>query len=64
MGRGRRSAPASAVSVLFRSRGAGPVSAICGLAFPAGCNAHGASGSAALAMHLVESLAGDPSPYV
>jgi glycine/D-amino acid oxidase-like deaminating enzyme len=42
----------------------GPVSAIRGLAFAAGCNAHGVSGSAGLAIHLVESLAGDPSPYV
>jgi glycine/D-amino acid oxidase-like deaminating enzyme len=42
----------------------GPVSAIRGLAFAACCNAHGVSGSAGLAMHLVESLAGDPSPYV
>jgi hypothetical protein len=30
----------------------------------AGCNAHGVSGSAGLALHLVESLSGDPSPYV
>jgi glycine/D-amino acid oxidase-like deaminating enzyme len=42
----------------------GPVSAIRGLAFAAGCNAHGVSGSAGLAMHLVESLTDDPSPYV
>jgi glycine/D-amino acid oxidase-like deaminating enzyme len=42
----------------------GPVSAIRGLAFAAGCNAHGVSGSAGLAMHLVESLGRDPSPYV
>jgi glycine/D-amino acid oxidase-like deaminating enzyme len=42
----------------------GPVSAIRGLAIAAGCNAHGVSGSAGLAMHLVESLTGDPSPYV
>jgi glycine/D-amino acid oxidase-like deaminating enzyme len=42
----------------------GPVSAIRGLAFAAGCNAHGVSGSAGLAMHLVESLSPDPSPYV
>jgi glycine/D-amino acid oxidase-like deaminating enzyme len=42
----------------------GPVSAIRGLALAAGCNAHGVSGSAGLAMHLVESLTGDPSPYV
>ena len=42
----------------------GPVSAIRGLALAAGCNAHGVSGSAGLAMHLVESLTSDPSPYV
>lgn len=42
----------------------GPVSAIRGLALAAGCNAHGVSGSAGLAMNLVESLSGDASPYV
>jgi len=42
----------------------GPASAIRGLALAAACNAHGVSGSAGLAMHLVESLTGDPSPYV
>jgi glycine/D-amino acid oxidase-like deaminating enzyme len=42
----------------------GPVGAIRGLALAAGCNAHGVSGSAGLAMHLIESLSGDPSPYV
>ncbi len=42
----------------------GPVSAIRGLVLAAACNAHGVSGSAGLAMHLVESLGGDPSPYV
>jgi glycine/D-amino acid oxidase-like deaminating enzyme len=42
----------------------GPVSAVRGLALAAGCNAHGVSGSAGLALHLVESLTGDPSPYV
>jgi glycine/D-amino acid oxidase-like deaminating enzyme len=42
----------------------GPVSAIRGLAFAAACNAHGVSGSAGLAMALVESMGGDPSPYV
>lgn len=42
----------------------GPVSAIRGLALAAGCNAHGVSGSAGLAMHLVESLTSDPSAYV
>ena len=42
----------------------GPVSAIRGLVMAAACNAHGVSGSAGLAMHLVESLTADPSPYV
>ena len=42
----------------------GPVSAIRGLAIAAGCNAHGVSGSAGIALHLVESLTGEPSPYV
>ena len=42
----------------------GPVSAVQGLVFAAACNAHGVSGSAGLAMHLLESLTGDPSPYV
>jgi glycine/D-amino acid oxidase-like deaminating enzyme len=42
----------------------GPVSAVRGLVLAAGCNAHGVSGSAGLALHLVESLSGDPSPYV
>ncbi|MGN6682350.1 MAG: NAD(P)/FAD-dependent oxidoreductase [Streptosporangiaceae bacterium] len=42
----------------------GPVSAVRGLVLAAACNAHGVSGSAGLAMHLVESLSGDPSPYV
>jgi glycine/D-amino acid oxidase-like deaminating enzyme len=42
----------------------GPVSSIRGLVFAAGCNAHGVSGSAGLAQHLLESLSPDPSPYV
>jgi glycine/D-amino acid oxidase-like deaminating enzyme len=42
----------------------GPVSGVRGFAMAAGCNAHGVSGSAGIAMHLVESLQGDPSPYV
>ncbi len=42
----------------------GPVSAVHGLVLAAACNAHGVSGSAGLAMHLVESLTADPSPYV
>jgi glycine/D-amino acid oxidase-like deaminating enzyme len=42
----------------------GPVSAIRGLAVAAGCNAHGVSGSAGIALHLVEGLSGQSSPYV
>jgi glycine/D-amino acid oxidase-like deaminating enzyme len=42
----------------------GPVSGLRGFVMAAGCNAHGVSGSAGIAMHLVESLLGDPSPYV
>lgn len=42
----------------------GPVSAVRGLVLAAACNAHGVSGSAGLAMHLLESLGPDPSPYV
>lgn len=42
----------------------GPVSAVRGLTMAAACNAHGVSGSAGLAMHLLESLTDDPSPYV
>jgi glycine/D-amino acid oxidase-like deaminating enzyme len=42
----------------------GPVSAVRGLVLAAACNAHGVSGSAGLAMHLLESLTADPSPYV
>jgi glycine/D-amino acid oxidase-like deaminating enzyme len=42
----------------------GPVSAVRGLVLAAACNAHGVSGSAGLAMHLLESLSADPSPYV
>lgn len=42
----------------------GPVSSLPGLAFAAGCNAHGVSGSAGLARNLVESLNPGPSPYV
>ena len=41
----------------------GPVSAVRGLVLAAACNAHGVSGSAGLAMHLLESLTSDPSPY-
>jgi glycine/D-amino acid oxidase-like deaminating enzyme len=42
----------------------GPVDGLRGLSFAAGCNAHGVSGSAGLAMHLVESLRPHPSPFV
>ncbi len=42
----------------------GPVAGVRGLVMAAGCNAHGVSGSAGLALHLVESLGDDPSPYV
>lgn len=42
----------------------GPVTGVRGFAMAAGCNAHGVSGSAGIAMHLIESLQGDPSPYV
>ena len=42
----------------------GPVPGIRGFVMAAGCNAHGVSGSAGLAQHLVESLQPDPSPYV
>src|SRR5262245_17400151 len=38
----------------------GPVSGVRGLVFAAACNAHGVSGSAGLAMHLLESLTSDP----
>ena len=42
----------------------GPVPGLRGFVMAAGCNAHGVSGSAGLAQHLVESLQPDPSPYV
>ena len=42
----------------------GPVSGLRGFVMAAGCNAHGVSGSAGLAQHLVESLQPEPSPYV
>ncbi len=42
----------------------GPVPGVRGFVMAAGCNAHGVSGSAGLAQHLVESLGPDPSPYV
>ncbi len=42
----------------------GPVAGLRGFVMAAGCNAHGVSGSAGLAQHLVESLTDDISPYV
>lgn len=42
----------------------GPVPGLEGFVMAAGCNAHGVSGSAGLAQHLLESLGPDPSPYV
>ena len=42
----------------------GPVPGIRGFVMAAACNAHGVSGSAGLAEHVLESLAPDPSPYV
>lgn len=42
----------------------GPVPGLRGFVMAAACNAHGVSGSAGIAQHLVESLSGDPSPYV
>lgn len=42
----------------------GPVAGLRGFVMAAGCNAHGVSGSAGLAQHLVESLTDDVSPYV
>ena len=42
----------------------GPVPGVRGLVMAAACNAHGVSGSAGLAEHVLESLQPDPSPYV
>jgi glycine/D-amino acid oxidase-like deaminating enzyme len=42
----------------------GPVPGLHGFVMAAACNAHGVSGSAGLAEHLLESLQTDPSPYV
>lgn len=42
----------------------GPVPALRGFVMAAACNAHGVSGSAGLAEHVLESLRPDPSPYV
>ncbi len=42
----------------------GPVASPKGFVMAAGCNAHGVSGSAGIAKHLVESLTSSPSAYV
>jgi glycine/D-amino acid oxidase-like deaminating enzyme len=42
----------------------GPVLGVPGFVMAAACNAHGVSGSAGLAAHVLESLTDDPSPYV
>jgi glycine/D-amino acid oxidase-like deaminating enzyme len=42
----------------------GPVPGVSGLVMAAACNAHGVSGSAGLAEHVLESLQPDPPPYV
>jgi glycine/D-amino acid oxidase-like deaminating enzyme len=42
----------------------GPVPGLRGFVMAAACNAHGVSGSAGLAEHLLESLQPSPSPYV
>ncbi len=42
----------------------GAVPGLHGFLMAAGCNAHGVSGSAGLASHVVEALGDDPSPYV
>ncbi|MHB1928045.1 MAG: NAD(P)/FAD-dependent oxidoreductase [Acidimicrobiales bacterium] len=42
----------------------GPVDGVHGFAMAAACNAHGVTGSAALAEHLIEALDGQPSDYV
>lgn len=42
----------------------GPVPGIRGFVMAAACNAHGVSGSAGLAEHVLESLQPNPSPYV
>jgi glycine/D-amino acid oxidase-like deaminating enzyme len=42
----------------------GPVPGIRGFVMAAACNAHGVSGSAGLAGHVLESLQREPSPYV
>lgn len=42
----------------------GPVPGLRGFVMAAGCNAHGVSGSAGLADHVLDSLGPEPSPYV
>lgn len=42
----------------------GPVPGLRGFVMAGACNAHGVSGSAGLAQHVLESLQPDPSPYV
>jgi glycine/D-amino acid oxidase-like deaminating enzyme len=42
----------------------GPVRGLRGFVMAAACNAHGVSGSAGLADHVLESLRPDPTPYV
>jgi hypothetical protein len=42
----------------------GPVPGVRGFVMAAGCNAHGVSGSAGIAEHVLESLGPQPSPYV
>jgi glycine/D-amino acid oxidase-like deaminating enzyme len=42
----------------------GPVPGLRGFVMAAACNAHGVSGSAGLAAHVLESLQPDPPPYV
>jgi glycine/D-amino acid oxidase-like deaminating enzyme len=42
----------------------GPVPGIRGFVMAAGCNAHGVSGSAGIAEHVLDSLGPQPSPYV
>jgi glycine/D-amino acid oxidase-like deaminating enzyme len=42
----------------------GPVPGVRGFVMAAGCNAHGVSGSAGIAEHVLDSLGPQPSPYV
>jgi len=48
----------------FRAYSASVKTALVSGLMAAGCNAHGVSGSAGLAQHVVESLQPEPSPYV